>query len=68
MEKSLNLVHGQPILKILIPAFLVGIITSGFPFCKTIMADAFPKIPILVGTWAEDQREDPRDIDSAFLL
>ena len=32
------------------------------------MADAFPEIPILVGTWAEDQREDPRDIDSAFLL
>ncbi len=40
----------------------------GFPFCKTIMADAFREIPILIGTRTEDQREGLGDIDSTFLL
>jgi hypothetical protein len=32
------------------------------------MPDTFPEIPILIGTWAEDQRKDLQDIDSTFLL
>ena len=32
------------------------------------MADAFPEIPILLGTWTEDQWERLGNIDSAFLL
>jgi len=47
---------------------LNGSVTSGFAFCKTIMADAFPEIPILLGTWTEDQWERLGNIDSAFLL
>ena len=51
-----------------ISAALDGSVTLGFPFCETIMADAFPEIPILIGTWTEDQWEGFSDIDSAFLL
>jgi hypothetical protein len=39
-----------------------------FPFCKTIMADAFPETPILIGTRTEDQRGGFRYIDSIFLF
>ena len=51
-----------------ISAALDGSVTLGFPFCETIMADAFPEIPILIGTWTEDQWEGFDDIDSTFLL
>jgi hypothetical protein len=32
------------------------------------MADVFPEIPILIGTWTENQWEGFSDIDAAFLL
>jgi hypothetical protein len=43
-------------------------VTSGFPLGKAIMADAFPEIPILIGTRTENQREGLGDIDSTFFL
>jgi hypothetical protein len=44
------------------------LITSGFPLCEAIMADAFPKIPIFIGARAEDQWEGLSDIDPTLLL
>src|SRR4030042_576425 len=44
------------------------LITSGFPLGEAIMADAFPQVPIFIGTRAENQRESLRDVDSTFFL
>ncbi len=40
----------------------------GFPFCKTVMADALREVPIFIGTRTEDQREGFGDIDPTFLF
>jgi hypothetical protein len=45
-----------------------GFVTSGFPLGEAIMADVFPKIPVLIGARTENQREDLGDIDPTFLL
>jgi hypothetical protein len=44
------------------------LIALGFPLREAITADAFPKIPILIGSRAEHQRQGLGDIDSTFLL